>query len=145
MPKGGNMNKILLTGSVVLGLATAGLLIAPSFANAQSGNSNGNGYGYEQALESKAKILNMTTEQLRTQLETKTMLQVAEDNGLTESQWQTQLQTAAQERWQDRGLTQAEIDSRLQTMKERQANCDGDGSGAQLGAGNGNGMHRNNQ
>ncbi len=139
------MNKILLTGSVVLGLATAGLLIAPNFANAQSGNSNGNGYGYEQALESKAGILKMTTEQLRTQLETKTMLQVAEDNGLTESQWQTQLQTAAQQRWQDRGLSQTEIDSRLQTMKDRQANCDGDGSGAQLGAGNGSGMHRNNQ
>jgi hypothetical protein len=86
----------------------------------------------------------MTTEQLRTQLETKTMLQVAEDNGVTAEQWQADLQTAAQERWQDRGLTQAEIDSRLQTMKDRQANCDGDGDGAQLRAGNGNGMHRNN-
>ncbi len=137
------MKKLLLTGSVILGLATAGLMVAPSFANAQSGNSNGNGYGYEQALESKAKILNMTAEQLRTQLETKTMLQVAEDSGLTTAQWQTQLQTAATQRWQDRGLTQAEIDSRLQTMQDRQANCDGDGSGAQLG-GSGNGMHRNN-
>lgn len=138
------MKKLLLTGSAVLGLATAGLMVVPSFVNAQSSNSNGNGYGYEQSLESKAKILNMTTEQLRTQLKTKTMLQIAEDNGLTAAQWQTDLQTAAQERWQERGLTQAEIDSRLQTMKDRQANCDGDGSGARLGASNGNGMHRNN-
>jgi spermidine/putrescine-binding protein len=139
------MKKIIIISSLVAGLATAGLVAAPSFAHAQSTNNtgNGNGYGYQQTLTSKAQTLGMTEAELRTQLETQTMLQVAESKGLSQEQWNVVAQQAAVERWQERGLTQTEIDSRLQDLKDRQVNCDGDGTGNGGGMGSGGGMHQN--
>jgi len=119
------MYKILTIGLGIATLATAGLVIAPSFAQAQSTNGNGQlgggGYGYQQVLETKAKLLNMTEEELQTQLQTKTMLEIAEEKGINETEFHEAMEQAAQKRWADKGLTQAEIETRLKNMKERQA------------------------
>ena len=76
------MNKILTYSLGIAGLATAGLIAAPSFAQAQSVISNmgghGGKYGNQQALQTKAKLLGMTEAELQTQLETKTLLQIAQ-------------------------------------------------------------------
>ena len=133
------MNKILVLGGGVFTIAAAGLMLVPSMAQAQSGNvninGNGGGYGYQQSLTSKAEVLGMTSDQLRTELESKTLLEVATEKGVSEDQLHTAMQTAAQKRWAANGLSQSEIDSRLKDMSERQANCDGTGNG------NGGGQH----
>jgi len=135
------VKKILILSAGVVSLAAAGLMIAPNFVQAQASNANvngaGRGYGYQQSLATKAKALGMTEDQLKTQLQSKTLLEIAKDKGISESQWHEKMQTAAKARWEANGLTQAEIDVRLKTMKERQANCDG--------TGNGGGMHRGNR
>jgi hypothetical protein len=119
------MNKISMYSIGIAGLAIVGLILIPSFAQAQStnGNMRGNvgGYGYQKATQSKASALGMTADELRTQLQTKTLLQIAEEKGISEDQLHEKMQQSAQGRWKAMGLTQAEMDSRLQTMKERQA------------------------
>jgi hypothetical protein len=141
------VKKLLILSTGVVSLAAAGLMIAPSFAQAQSGNANingagngtGKGNGYQQSLTNKAKILGMTEDQLKTQLQTKTLLEIAKDKGISEEQWHEKVEAAAQARWKANGLTQAEIDARTKTMEDRQANCDGTDTG------NGGGMHRGNR
>lgn len=127
------MNKKLVIGSGVFTLAAAGLMLVPSFASAQSATINGNGnggrYGYAQSLATKADALSMTSEELQTALETKTLLQIAEEKGVSIDSLHESMQTAAQKRWADRGLSEEEIASRLQDMKDRQADCDGTGTG----------------
>ena len=119
------MNKILMYGIGVTGLAVAGLAVIPGFAQAQSLNSNvmgnGAGYGNQQVMQTKAETVGLTEAELRTQLQTKTMLQIAEEKGISEDQFHATMQKAAEERWKANGLTQAEIDARLQDMKARQA------------------------
>lgn len=120
------MKKILMYSFGIVGLATAGLIAAPNFAQAQSSTTNthmgnGAGYGRQQVMETKAKMLGITEAELSTQLNTKTLLQLAEEKGISEDQLHATMEQAAQERWQARGLDRGEIDSRLQTMKDRQA------------------------
>ncbi len=118
------MKRILTYSLAVAGLATAGLIAVPTFANAQgagNGVHNGNGVGYQQQLQTKADLLQMTTDELKTQLQTKTMLQIAEDKGISVEKFHESMEAAAKQRWADRGLSQAEIDSRLKNMEERQA------------------------
>ncbi|MEI6237164.1 MAG: hypothetical protein WCP03_01005 [Candidatus Saccharibacteria bacterium] len=139
------MKKLLILSTGVVSLAAAGLMIAPSFVHAQSGNANingggngaGMGNGYQQSLTTKAKILGMTEDQLKTQLQSKTLIEIAKDKGISEDQWHGKMEVAAQARWKANGLTQAEIDARTKTMEEQQANCDG--------TGNSGGMHRGNR
>jgi len=124
MPKGGNMKRITKLSLGIVGMVITGIVAVPVFAQAQgraNTNSNGGGYGYQKAIKSKAEILGLTEAELKTQLETKTMLQIAEEKGVSEDQFHGAMQKAATARWASKGLTQAEIDSRLQTMKERQA------------------------
>jgi hypothetical protein len=135
-----SMKKLLILSAGVVCLAAAGLLVAPSFVNAQGGNGNGakngtgNGYGYQQSIANKAVILGMTKDQLQTQLKDKTMLEIAKSKGISEEQFHEKMEAAAEARWKERGLSQSEIDSRKKAMEERHANCDGTGTGG--------GMHR---
>lgn len=119
------MKKIVTLSVGVASLAALGLMVAPNLVNAKSGPNTGRtggyGGGYEQMIQSKAEILKMTATELKTQLQTKTMLQIAQQQGVSEDQFHTAMEKVARQRWEDRGLTQAEIDSRLQRMKERQA------------------------
>jgi hypothetical protein len=141
------MNKIVMYGLGIATVATAGLATMPNLASAQSGvsngqgNGNGNGYGYQQMLQTKADLLGMTEDELTTQLQTKTMDQIAEEKGISEDKLHEAMQSSAEKRWAARGLTQAEIDSRLQEMKERQASGDHTGNSASRGNGMGRGMH----
>lgn len=137
------MKKKLLISSGVIGLMVSGFMLVPSLALAQGGNSNingnGGGYGYQQSMTTKAEALDMSSDQLRTELESKTLLEVATEKGVSIDQLHTTMQTAAQERWEANGLDQTEIDARLKNMEERQADCDGTGTGTGTGSGGGNG------
>lgn len=130
------MKNITTYGLLVAGLATAGLLaVAPNFAGAQATDltqyrqGNGGGYGYQQMIETKAELLNMSVDELKAQLETKTMLEVAEENGVNEEQLREAMQTAAEARWAERGLTEEEIAERTQAREDRQQSGDCDGTG----------------
>ncbi|MFZ2125318.1 MAG: hypothetical protein WA087_00960 [Candidatus Saccharimonadales bacterium] len=127
------MNKKLVIGSGVFTLATAGLMLIPSFAGAQSTNANINGnggrYGYTQSLTAKAESLGMTSDELKTELETKTLQQIADEKGVNIDKVHDAMQSAAQKRWADNGLSEEEVANRLQDMKDRQASCDGTGTG----------------
>ena len=119
------MKKIIVYSLGIVSLASVGLLSIPIFAQAKSQNSNSNiskgAYGYQQNIQSKAEILGITEDDLKSQLETKSLFQIAEEKNVSEDQLHDAMQKNAQERWASKGLTQAEIDSKLQDMKERQA------------------------
>lgn len=146
MPKGGKMKKIVTYSIGIASLVATGLVLAPNLVSAQSSNTNthgnGNGAGYQQMIQTKAKLLGISESELKTQLQTKTMLQLAEEKGISEDQLHKSMETAARQRWADRGLTQSEIDARLKNMEERQA---GDHEANSANRGNGMGQNRFNQ
>jgi hypothetical protein len=146
MSEGDKMKKIAMYSIGIASLAAAGLVIIPSFANAQSvantTRGNGNGGGYQQMIEAKAKLVGMTTSELKTQLQTKTMVQVAQEKNVSEDQLRSAMEAAARARWVERGLSQSEIDSRLKNMTERQA---GDHEANRANRGNSVGYGRFNQ
>ncbi len=100
-----------------------------------SGYGNGNGNGYQTSLESRATVLGMTAEQLRTALETKTMSQLALDKGLSEADFQAKMQTAATARWEARGLSDSEIAQRTADQAQRHETNSAD---HEFGSGDGN-------
>ncbi len=138
------MKRITKLGFGMAGIAVAGIVAVPAFAGAQGRdgtNGNGGGYGYQQNIKSKAEVLGLSEAELKAQLETKTMLQIAEGKGISEDQFHAAMQKSAMARWATKGLTQTEIDNRLQRMKERQA------AGHEVNSANRGGMqnHRYNQ
>jgi len=134
------MNKKLIIGSIVGLSAVGALAFAPMSVNALTAQNQtrvGGGYGgtngSSNGLVIKAKAMDMTTQQLKDQLQAKTIAQIAADQGMTFDQYQEKVQTAAQERWKTMGLNDEEIKQRTQDQQDRQANCDG--SGQNLGQG----------
>jgi len=122
MTKGVIMNKTITYGIGITTLAVAGLAIVPNLASAQTTNVNTNaGSGYRQMLQTKADLIGITKDELANQLETKTLKQIAEEKGISEDQIHAAMQKAAEKRWADKGLTEAEIAKRLENMKTRQA------------------------
>lgn len=59
-------------------------------------NGQGNRYGATNNVEEQAQVLNMTAEQLRTQLQTKTMDQVRSGAGMTQEQFREKMQAERQ-------------------------------------------------
>lgn len=122
------MKKPLLIVGAVAGVVGAAAISVGS-ASAYNANANGGGYGYERQLETKAQILDLSTDELRERLQEQTLYQIAEDQGVSQDQLHEQIQSQAQERWQAAGLSDEEIQARQQAMGERQADCDGSGVG----------------
>lgn len=118
------MKKLVMYSIGVAGIVAGGLAIVPNIAQAQTAGSlargNGNGGGYQQMLQTKVTLFGMTEAQLTEQLQTKTMLQIAEEKGISEDQFHETMEASARTRWADKGLSQTEIDSRLERMEERQ-------------------------
>ena len=119
------MNKIVMYSIGAVGIAAVGFAAAPNLVGALSaGNTmhnGGTGSGYNQMIQTKAKLLGMTEVELTTQLHTKTMLQLAEEKGISEDQLHDAMEAGARQRWSEKGLSQSEIDARLKNMEERQA------------------------
>lgn len=142
MPKGGKMNKILMYSIGIAGIAAVGFAVTPNLVSAQNAvnsvHGQGSGSGYQQMILTKAKLLGVTEAELTTQLQTKTMLQLAEEKGISETQLHEAMETFARQRWADKGLTQSEIDIRLKNMEERQSG-DHEANSANRGGGMGHG------
>ncbi len=142
------MNKRTMYSIGIVTAAVAGLAIVPSLASAQTMNNashgNGGGIGYQQVMQTKAELLGMTKDELSVELQSKTLLQIAEEKGVSIDKLHETMGLAARQRWADRGLNQTEIDSRLKAMAERQAG-DHETNSANRGYGMGQGQHRFNQ
>lgn len=138
------MKKLLTIGVAtlaVVGLAGAGTLSVSAMNGQGNGTGtaqrqgNGQGNGYQASLESRAEVVGMTAEQLKTALQTKTMSQIAKDKGMTEADFQTKMQAAAKARWEARGLSQEEIAQRVADQQKRHAANSAD---HEFGSGEGN-------
>lgn len=127
------MKKLLIGSAAVLGIAGVvglGSLSASAMygPNADSGNEagamrhagEGMGQGRQTSLESRAAALGMSADELEQALETKTMSQVADQQGLDQEAFEAQMQKAAQERWEARGLSADEIAERVAEREARQ-------------------------
>lgn len=86
-----------------------------------NGNGQGQGYGRQTSLESRAKVLGMTADELQKALQTKTMSQIAAERGMTEDTFRTKMADAAKARWQARGLSDEEIAKRTADREKRHA------------------------
>lgn len=132
------MKKIII--GTALAVATVGAFaFAPMAVNAaalhangggngnQSASGNGNGNGYQSSLETRAKAVNMTTDQLQEALKTKTMDQIMADQKVSTEAYHAAVRDAATARWEARGLSDAEIKERQTWQADRQNDCDGTG------------------
>lgn len=126
------MSRKIIIGSIAGLAAVSALAFTPLSVDAIANQIHGGAYGANgsgNGLTIKAKAMDMTTDQVKEKLQTKTMAEVITDQGMTIEQYQEKVQAAAQERWQEMGLSEEEIQTRTQAQTERQADCDGTGSG----------------
>lgn len=125
------MNKLILPALSLTVLAGVGMYLVngaslPKAYAYGEGFSNRQGASSGQGFQQKADLFNMSTEELAALRDSgKTMLEIAQERGISEDTLHAKVQEAAIARWTSKGLTDAEIQSRLASMKESQANCDG--------------------
>ena len=140
------MKKLLTLGVATLavagivgvsGLSASALNGQSNVTGAQTGSRQGNsqGNGYQASLESRAKVLSMSVEDLKKALENKTMSQIAKEKGMTESDFQSKMAEAAKARWEARGLSSEEIAKRTAEREKRHAANSAD---HEWGSGDGN-------
>lgn len=125
------MKKLLVSGAAVLGIAgvvgVSSLSTSAMYGPSGNGNKAGTatrasgGNGYQTSLESRAAAVGMTAEELQAALETKTMSQIADEQGLSEEAYEAKMKEAAQARWEARGLSAEEIAQRVVDREARQA------------------------
>ncbi len=134
------MKKLLVLGAA--SLAVVGVVGATSMGasatyntDAGTGKGNGNGQGRQASLESRAGVLGMTADELEQALQTKTMSQIAKDQGMTEEDFQAKMRAAAEARWAERGLSSEEIAQRIADREQRHAENSAD---HEWGSGEGN-------
>lgn len=121
------MKKILLP---VLTLAALGIVsTSTAFADTTCPNFDGRqGRGMRNGLEVKANLFNMSIEEiLEARQNGTTMLDLMEEKGITQEDMHNAMVENAKQRMADRGLSQEEIDERLQQMEERFQNRPEDG------------------
>lgn len=144
------MKKLLTLGIAAVAVVGAvGLSsLSASAVNTQAksygmGQGQDQGGGRQAMLESRAQMFNMTTEELQTALQTKTMSQIAIEKGYTEDAFRTKMLETAKARWEARGLSAEEIDQRMADREARHAanSADhefGSGEGQRMGGCNRN-------
>ena len=126
------MNRKIVLGAVASVVSIGAMAFTPLAASAQSlynqsHGGSGNGSSMGGGIEIKAEALDMTTEQLREQLQTNALSEVISNQEMTVEQYHENIQQASQNKWQDMGLSEEEIQKRTQDQLDRQADCDGTG------------------
>lgn len=115
------MKKLLIGGVAMLGIASVVGLSSMSASAMFGPNTEGAGQGRQSSLESRAELVGMSAEELEKALETKTMSQIANEQGLSQGAFQAKMREAAQARWEARGLSTEEIAERVAEREQRQA------------------------
>lgn len=124
------MKKIIIVGIASLAIvgviggvslkASAQNSSAPKNGNGtQLRNSTGNGAGRQNSLERRAGVLDMTVEQLKEALKTKSVSQIAAEKGMDEATFRAKMAESAKTRWEERGLSSEEITKRIADREAR--------------------------
>ena len=138
------MKKILTFGAATLavvsligvsGLSVSALSENGTESQVRTHQSNGQGNGRQTSLESRAKVVGMSVDELESELETKTMSQIAVERGLSEDAFRAKMTEAAKARWEARGLSSTEIADRL---AERETRHSTNAADHEFGSGEGN-------
>lgn len=120
------MKKTLTLG--IASLAFVGLIgVTITGVNAQSGNnwsknradSSKVKHGKAESLEMKAKILNVTPEQLKTELETKKMKDLLAEKNISHDSFHEQMKSAAMAKWSEKGLSEKDVQEKMNKMETR--------------------------
>ncbi len=136
-----NTKTIAIAGVLVLAGVLYFSLNKPTAYAAASKVGNGQGFGRQQMLTEKAKIFNMSVTNLQNEVNSgKTFYQIAQEKGVNIDSMHEQMEGFQKTRLQalvDGGsITKAEMQTRLDAMEQRQANC---GNNVPM-SGNGRGM-----
>ncbi|MBU1038774.1 YckD family protein [Patescibacteria group bacterium] len=115
----------IMVTSLVLGLGLVYTALAAGPTNSYKNNQAG--FGRQNMLDSKAKILGLTSDELKTKLDSGlNFQQIAEQQNISLADWQAKIKANHQEKLQKMVsagiITQDQADSRLQQMAERQNN-----------------------
>ena len=120
------MKKGLFIGLLTAGMVAGGVLLTRTAVAEDSplgpkpfGGRHFGGRG--PMLEKKAEMLGMSIDELTEELETKTWVEIMEEQGMSWEDWQAQMREKAQKRWQEMGLSEEEIAAREEKMVQRHA------------------------
>ena len=135
------MNKIIvitgIAGIIAAGIVGVGTINASALTSTKARQMNAQGNGYQSSLESRAEVLGLSVEALQKALETKTMSEIAVEQGITEDVFHAKMTEAAKSRWAANGLTTEEIAERTAEREARQAENSVD---HEFGSGEGSGQ-----
>lgn len=119
------LRKVILA-SLLVAVVAGGLVFTASSAYADEAGATSFEGRFRKGLESVAEFLGVTTDEIQDARDGgKTMMQFAEEQGVSEEELKDFRRSSAIERWREKGLTEEEIAERLEVLKERQENCDG--------------------
>ena len=76
-------------------------------------------------MQSKASLLGITVEELTEKMQTMTFSEILEKAGISLEEFHTKKTAEVTSRWKERGLTDEEIQSRLEQLETRRESCDG--------------------
>lgn len=111
---------MLLITAAIIGIVGLGVILArPAGADDRPWFGGFGFRGFRRGLEPKAEFLGMTPEELKAQLEEKTIFEIMEEQGISPEQFREQMEEKMRERWQEMGLSEEEIAEREQRMEER--------------------------
>lgn len=127
------MKKVILFVSAIV--LTSGLMFANTADAKGFGQGNcsalGLGVNLNQMLDEKASILGMSTQDLKTSMQTKTICQIVQEKNITLTSFHDQLEVKAaallQQKVASGTITQAQADQLLQKMKDRHDNIEKNG------------------
>lgn len=124
---------LALAGVIGIGAAGVSAQTNPTKNTANNHYGQGRGQGYQRSLETRAQVFGISVDELKEALKTKTMSQIAVDEGMDQDIFRAKMTEMAKTRMAERDLSEEEIAERMEEREarqaENQASCDGFGSG----------------
>jgi hypothetical protein len=77
-------------------------------------------------LSSKGDLLGLSAEELSARMEDQTFSEILEEEGISMEEFHAKRNAEISNRWRDRGLTEEEINARLEQLEARRGECDGE-------------------
>jgi len=108
-------------------------ILAGGGRSQESNSYHGQRYGYTQMLETRAKVLGMTIDDLQKEIDAgKTIGDIVRRKGITSEEFHQKMLAAERERLENLVkaglLTQEQLERRMQLMKQNYAECNCDGN-----------------
>lgn len=138
--------KLILSLTMTAIIAVAGFILVSNASAANLGFRNKTALpsrpGFEQMLEEKAELLGLTIDELKEALETKTLPELLEEKGITREDLQEKMRQRILERWRELGISEEEIQQRLEWQEQRREACAEEGCPCAFGKGMRMGLKR---